>query len=59
MIRTHEIFSRATFSAGEILNLYEEVHKNCLFHCGDRDLRDCAGRGPAVVQDDRQELPYE
>jgi hypothetical protein len=52
-------FFRATFSPGEDLDLYEEVHQNCLFHfCGD-DLRERAGGGSAVMQEDRQELPYE
>jgi hypothetical protein len=59
MTKPHEIFSRATFSAGENLNLYEEVHQNCLFHRRDRDLRGCAGGRPAVVQEHRQKLPYE
>jgi len=52
-------FCRATFSTGEDLNLYEEVHENCLFHCRCDDLRDRAGDRPALVQEDRQKLPDE
>ena len=56
---THYIFTRATFSAADDLNLYEEIHQNCVFHCGDRDLRDCAGGRPTLVQEDGQKLPHE
>jgi hypothetical protein len=52
-------FSGATFRAGENLNLYEEVHQNCLFRCSGDDLRDRAGGGPALVQEHWQELPDE
>jgi len=51
-------FSRATLSPGD-LDLYEKVHQNCLFHCCGDDLRKRAGGGPAVMQEDRQKLPYE
>jgi hypothetical protein len=59
IITAREIFTRATFSAENDLNLYEEIHQNCVLHCGDRDLRDRAGGGPALMQDDRQKLPDE
>jgi len=52
-------FFRATFTAGQHLDLYEEVHQNRLFHYRGDDLRERAGSGPAVVQEHRQELPYE
>ena len=52
-------FFRATFTAVEHLNLYEEVHKNRLFHCRSDDLRERASGGPALLQEHRQELPYE
>ena len=55
----HYIFTRATFNAENDLSLYEEIHQNCVFHCRDCDLRCCAGGGPALVQNDRQKLPYE
>jgi len=37
-----KFFSR-NFQRWGKLNLYEEVHENCLFHYRDRDLRDRAG----------------
>jgi hypothetical protein len=46
-------FFLATFSTAGELNLYEELHENYLFHCRGDDLRDCAGGGPALVQEDR------
>ena len=58
IITAHEFF-RATLRSVEDLDLYEEVHKNCLFHCCCDNLRERAGGGPALVQEHRQELPYE
>jgi hypothetical protein len=59
IIMAHEFSFRATLSPGEDLDLYEEVHQNCLFHCCGDDLRERAGGGPAVMQEDRQKLPDE
>jgi hypothetical protein len=46
-------------SAADDLHLYEEIHQNCVFHRRDRYLRDGAGGGPTLVQEDGQKLPYE
>jgi len=54
-----KFISGATFSARENLNLYEKVHRNYLFHRCDHYLRDCTGRGPALVQEHGQKLSNE
>jgi hypothetical protein len=55
----YDIFTRATLSAADDLNLYEEILQDCVFHCRDRYLRGGAGGRPTLVQEDGQKLPYE
>ena len=59
IIMAYDIFARATLSAADDLNLYEEILQDCVFHRRDRYLRDGAGGRPTLVQEDGQKLPYE
>jgi hypothetical protein len=59
IIMAYDIFTRATLSAADDLNLYEEILQDCVFHCRDRYLRGGAGGRPTLVLEDGQKLPYE